>query len=80
MKKFWEATGCKNVTVRTGRNLALLQLNEFSHSEITHVNSLAVWSCPQFRWKHNNVTFLRYSDNIHETALCIDPEGTEIFM
>jgi len=57
-----------NVTVLTERNLVLLQLREFSHSEITYFNCLAVWSCPQFHWRHNNVTSLRYSDNIHETA------------
>jgi hypothetical protein len=72
MKKFCKATDCINVTVLTERNLALLQLRKFSHSEITYGNCLAVWSCPQFHWKHNNATFLRYSDNIHETALSID--------
>ena len=65
--------GCKNVTVLTERNLDLLQLREFSHSEITYIKCLEVWSGPQFHWKHNNATSLRSSDNIHETALSIDP-------
>lgn len=47
MNEFGEATDCISVTVVTERKLALLQLKEFSHSEITYVNCLAVWSCPQ---------------------------------